>query len=224
MKNAFEQFAQKNPTFKYEGSNQEAYDLINDYFFDKPNFYRKGMDPNKGLLIVGSPGIGKTEVLKIVKNSFTEMVKAYDESLPEVPLTDVGVTQEGIKYQKMLFNRPRVFTYMTMLEISNVLSNTKTPLEHISFNGKELMIDDLLMDAEPDFPGMKRKWSEQILIQRFSKGIPLVATSSYGFDEIGDLGISERAKRNFQNMFNFVQLDYHYSVPTKSTSQNLFSL
>ena len=224
MKNAFEQFAQKNPTFEYEGSNQEAYDLINDYFFDKPNFYKKGMDPYKGLLIVGSPNIGKTTVLKIVKDSFTEMVKQYDEALPAVPLMDVGVTKEGIQYEKMLFNRPRVFTYMTMLEISNTLTNTKTPLEHIAFNGKELMIDDLLMDAESDFPGPKRRWSEQIIIQRFSKGIPLVATSSYGCDEIMDLDISQRAKRNFQNMFNFVQLDYRYSVPTKSTSQNLFSL
>jgi len=156
----------------------EIYDILAEYFARSDKFTARGYDLNKGLLIVGDVGTGKTAAFEV----FRELLRCSDRFFNMVSCRQIirDYTTEGAKVLNK-YGRDSITTvYFDDLGLEEV--NVKM------YGNNANVMSEIMLDRYENF---KRK------------GVKTYATSNLGAKEFSEI-YGERMRDRMREMFNFI--------------------
>lgn len=161
--------------------NTELYDIMTEYFSKNNKFTERGYDHNKGLLVVGGVGTGKTEAF----NVFRELFRASD------------------RFFKVVSCRQVIREY--------TVDGAKTLNKYGSDSKKTIYFDDLgLEEVNVKMYGNTANVMSEILLDRYDNfkrlGVKTFATSNLSADQFSEI-YGERMRDRMREMFNYIQVN-----------------
>ena len=157
-----------------------VYDILTEYFAKDDTFTERGYDLNKGLLLVGDVGTGKTEAF----NVFREMFRRSD------------------RFFKVVSCRQIIRDY--------TVNGANTLNAYGRDSKKTVYFDDLgLEEVNVKMYGNTANVMSEILLDRYDNfkryGVQTYATSNLGAKEFGDI-YGDRMRDRMREMFNFIEI------------------
>ena len=168
--------------FVFDDDNKKQIRLLFDYFV-KPT---SALDKAKGVLLIGSPGTGKTRIIKAL-----HQMCARFNGFPKFSFKTVKELQKFV-----VMSERRDYEYFD-----------KT---YYAEDSSDLCVDDIGTETKQlNYFGNQSLWFEDFLIERYNLfenyGVKLHATTNLTHDELFEF-YSERVYDRMKQMFNIVYL------------------
>ncbi len=158
----------------------DIYDILTEYFSKSEKFTQRGYNLNKGLLVVGDVGTGKTEAF----NVFRELLRSSNRFFQVASCRQIirDYTNEGAKVLNKYGRDSKHTVYFDDLGLEEV--NVKM------YGNNANVMSEIMLDRYESF---KRE------------GIKTFATSNLGAKEFGEI-YGERMRDRMREMFNFIEV------------------
>lgn len=156
----------------------EVYDILTEYFAKSDKFKERGFDLNKGLLVTGDVGTGKTAAFDV----FREILRASNRFFQVASCRQIirDYTTDGAKVLNKYGRDSKNTVYFDDLGLEEV--NVKM------YGNNANVMSEIMLDRYENY-------------KRY--GVITYATSNLGAKEFGDI-YGDRMRDRMREMFNFI--------------------